>query len=63
MSYNKENLEVSYIKLKGQTISKPNYGFLNSPKKRTKLTMSKEEAQDSEFRLFFVRIENTINYF
>ena len=39
---------------KGQTISKANYGFLNSSKKRTKLTiLSKEDAQDSEFCLFF----------
>jgi hypothetical protein len=38
---------------KGQTILKENYGFLNSPKKRTKLTiLSKESAQDSEFRSF-----------
>ena len=49
---------------KGQTISKANYGVLNSPKKRTKLTiLSKEEAQDSEFRSFFGRIEDTINCF
>ena len=33
---------------KGQTISKANYGFLNSSKKRTKLTiLSKEDVQDS----------------
>ena len=33
---------------KGQTISKANYSFLNSPKKRTELTiLSKEHAQDS----------------
>ena len=39
------------LAFKGQTISKENYGFLNSPKKRTKLTiLSKENAQD------FVRI-------
>ena len=32
------------------------------PKKRTKLTiLSKEDAQDSELRLFFGRIEDTIN--
>ena len=36
-----------------QTISKANYGFLNSPKKRTKLTiLSKEEAQDVSFVRF-----------
>ena len=46
---------------KGQTISKANYGVLNSSKKRTKLTiLSKEDAQDSEFRSFFGRIEDTI---
>ena len=49
---------------KGEIISKANYGFLNSTKKRTKLTiLSKEEAQDSEFRSFFWRIEETINCF
>ena len=49
---------------KGQKISKANYGFLNSPKKQTKLTiLSKEDAQDSEFRSFFGRIEETINCF
>ena len=33
---------------KGQTNSKANYGFLNSPQKGTKLTiLSKKEAQDS----------------
>ena len=49
---------------KGQTILKANYDFLNSPKKRTKLTiLSKKEAQDSEFRSFFWRIEETINCF
>ena len=41
-------------KIKGQNISKANYGFLNSPKKGTKLTiLSKEDPQDSEFRSFF----------
>jgi hypothetical protein len=43
---------------KGQTISKANYGVLNSPKKRMKLTiLSIEDAQDSEFCSFFERIE------
>ena len=38
----------------GQKIWKANYGFLNSPKKRTKLTiLSKEDAQDSEFHSFW----------
>ena len=33
---------------KGQTISKVNHDFLNSPKKRTKLTiLSIEDAQDT----------------
>ena len=46
---------------KGQTISKTNYVFFNSPKKRTKLTiLSKEDSQDSEFCLFFGRIEKKI---
>ena len=46
---------------KGQTISKANYDFLNSPKKQTKLTkLSKEHVQDSEFRSFFGRIEEII---
>ena len=49
---------------KGQTISKANYGVLNSSKKRTKLTiMSTEDAQDSELRSFFGRIKETINCF
>ena len=49
---------------KGQTISKANYGFLNSSKKRTKLTiLNKEDAQDSEFCLFFQRNEDTIAAF
>ena len=40
------------------------YGVLDSSKKRTKLTiLSTEGAQDSEFRSFFGRIENTINCF
>ena len=47
---------------KGKTISKTSNCFLNSPKKRTKLTiLSKKEAQDSDFRSFFGRIEDTIN--
>ena len=49
---------------KGQTISEANYGFLNSSKKRTKLTMlSVENAQDSEFCSFFGRNEDTKNCF
>ena len=49
---------------KGQKISKANHGVLNSPKKRTKLTiLSREDAQDSEFRSFFGRIEDAINAF
>jgi hypothetical protein len=37
---------------------------LNSSKKRTKLTiLSKEGAQDSEFRSFFGRLQDTINCF
>ena len=47
-----------------QKISKANYGFLNSPKKRTELTiLSEEDPRDSEFPLFFGRIEDTINCF
>ena len=46
---------------KGQTISKANHGFINSPKKQTKHTiLSKEDAQDSEFCSFFGRFEDTI---
>ena len=52
---------------KGQKISKANYGVLNSSKKRTILTkypeLSREDAQYSEFRSFFGRIEETINCF
>jgi hypothetical protein len=49
---------------KGQTISKENYGVLNSFKKRTKLTiLSKEDPQNSEFHSFLERIEDTINCF
>ena len=44
----KESVPCFSLELKGQTISKANYGVLNSPKKRTKLTiLSKEDAQDS----------------
>ena len=46
---------------KGQTISKANYGALNFPKKRTKHTiLSRKDAEDSEFRSFFGRIEEVI---
>ena len=49
---------------KGQTISKANYGVLISSKKRTKLIiLTREDAQDSEFRSFFGRIEETIYCF
>ena len=49
---------------KGQPISRANYVFLNSPKKLTKLTiLTKEDAQDSEFRSFFGRIKDTQNCF
>ena len=49
---------------KGRTISKANYGAINSPKKRTKLTiLTREDAQDSKFRSFFGRIEEAINCF
>ena len=37
---------------------KANYGFLNLPKNEP--ILSKEDAQDSEFRLFFGRIEKNI---
>ena len=41
--------------------SRKKYGVLDSSKKRTKLTiLSTEGAQDSEFRSFFGRIEDTI---
>ena len=41
--------------IKGETISKASNNLLNSPKTWTKLTiLSKEEAQDSEFRSYFV---------
>ena len=47
-------LRVFMDNTKGKKISKENYGFLNSPKKRTKLTiLSKEDTQDSEFHSFF----------
>ena len=55
---------VGFGRTKGQKISKAIYGLLNSSKKRTKLTiLIKEDAQDSEFRSFFGRIEETINCF
>ena len=55
---------IVFCSTKGQTITKANYGFFNSSKKRTKLTiLSREDAQDSEFRSFFGRIEDTINCF
>ena len=56
--------ETSFCLSKGQIITKTNYGFLNSPQKRTKLTiLSKEDAQDSEVCSFLGRIEKTINWF
>jgi hypothetical protein len=49
---------------KGQTVSKANYGFLNSSKKQTKLPiLSREDAQDSEFYSLLGRIEDTIKRF
>ena len=46
---------------KGQTISKANHGFINSPKKRMELSiLNKEHAPDSEFHSFSGRIEETI---
>jgi hypothetical protein len=51
---------------KDQTISKANYGFLNSPKKQTKFTiLSKEHAQDTHFGKFeeiTVLMEKTFNF-
>ena len=50
-----------FVACKGQ---KSNYGTLNSSKKQTKLTiLSREDAQDSEFRSFLGKIEKTINCF
>ena len=58
------NTYTGQSRCKGQIISKANYGFLNSSKKPTKLTiMSREDAQDSEFHSFLGRIEDTINWF
>ena len=38
---------------KSQTIFKENYGYLNSPKKRMKLSiLNKESAQDTEVGFF-----------
>ena len=49
---------------KGQTVSKENYGVLNSSKKRMKITiLNIFFIQDSEFRSFFGRIEETIYCF
>ena len=43
---------------------KANYGFLDSLKKRTKLTiLSKEDSQDREFYSFFRGTEDTIDCF
>ena len=48
----------------GQKMSKVNYGVLNSSKKQQKLTiLSREDAQDSEFRSSFGRNEETKNCF
>ena len=56
-----QRLKHNWLSTKGQTISKANYGFLNSSKETTKLTiLIKKDAQDSEFCLFFGRIEDTI---
>ena len=55
---------ILYESIKGQTISKANYVFLNFPKTWTKLTIpSKEYAQESKFRPFCGRIEDTKNCF
>ena len=55
------NIFILVVQSKGQTISKAISGLLNSSKKRTKLTiLSKEDAQNSEFCLFFGRIEDNI---
>ena len=52
---------------KGQTISKTNYGVLNSEffQKPNEAQYSEEKKlrTDSEFRSFFGRIEDTINCF
>ena len=45
--------------LKGRAISKANYGVLNSSNKKKITILSKEDIRDSEFRLFFGRIEET----
>ena len=46
--YSKEKNNNFKLVSVGQTISKANHGFLNSPKKRIKITiLSKEDAQDS----------------
>ena len=51
----------SEIFAKGQYILRAIFGLLNSPKKRWKLTfLSLFSTQDSEFRLFFGRVEDTI---
>ena len=47
---------------KGQSISKAIYGLLDSPTKRTKLTIL-SIFYNSEFCSFFCRIENTIIFF
>ena len=59
-----QNLDINDVsqKQKDQTISKANYGLLNSPKKRTKFTIL-NKTQDSVFCLFFERIEDTIYCF
>ena len=46
-------IDSEYGPLKGQTISKANYGILNSSKKRTRLTiMSKEDTQAVSYVCF-----------
>ena len=53
-----------FTKVKGQQISKANWGVLDSSKKRTKLTiLSTFSTQDSELHSFFGRIEDTIFFF
>ena len=63
--YTRKRVYVAKRRLyKGQKISKANYGFLDSPKKWTKLTILSEEGpQDSEFLSFCGRIEDRINCF
>ena len=65
--YTDRNILVNFLQAlvaKGHKISKAIYGLLDSPNKRTQLTiLIIFFTQDSEFHSFFGRIKESINCF